>query len=189
MEKKSFSTSIKFGKYRTFLKNLTEEQKAIVKSCGFGSLLHFDCTEAPRSVAYLLAKCFDVATRTVKLQNGSSFELNAFVVHQVLGVPLGGRRIRDSASKTEKEIIANDTGTSTIALTIEQLINLVTRDLTGDKFARIFMLISLAIFLCPTSYGSASKHYYSAIAFVMDIPKYDWCSFILDWLVDGIVKF
>lgn len=93
MEKKSFSTSIKFGKYRTFLKNLTEEQKVVVRSCGFDNLLHFDCKEAPRSVAYLLAKSFDVATRTVKLQNGSSFELNAFVVHQILGVPLGGRRI------------------------------------------------------------------------------------------------
>jgi hypothetical protein len=76
-------------------------------------------------------------------------------------------------SQREREIIANDTGTGTIAPTVEQLFNLVTRKLTGDRFARIFMLISLAIFLCPTSYGSASRHYYSAIASVVDIPKYD----------------
>jgi hypothetical protein len=93
-----------------------------------------------------------------------------------------------SQREREREIIANDTGIGTIAPTVEQLFNLVTRKLTGDRFARIFMLISLAIFLCPTSYGSASRHYYSAIASVVDIPKYDWCS-ILDCLVDGIAKF
>ncbi|CAN6356369.1 unnamed protein product [Urochloa humidicola] len=51
------------------------------------------------------------------------------------------------------------------------------------------MLITLAIFLCPTNYGSTSTHYYSGIAYVEDIPKYDWCSFALDWLVTSIQKF
>lgn len=185
----SFSTSLKFGKYRAFLKSLTDGQKALVESCGFGSLLHFDCTEVPRSVAYWLAKSFDVPTRTVKLQNGSSFELNAFIIHQILGVPYGGYTISQHATKTEKEVIANDTRTTTVAPTIEHLFTLVTNDLVGDKFVRIFMLISLASFLCPTSHPSASKHYYSAIASVGDIAKYDWCSFILGWLIESIQKF
>jgi hypothetical protein len=38
------------------------------------------------------------------------FTPNAFTMHQIFGIPLGGRRIR--ASKLEKDIIANDTTTS-----------------------------------------------------------------------------
>ncbi|XP_039784504.1 uncharacterized protein LOC120651171 isoform X3 [Panicum virgatum] len=189
MEKKSFSSNLKLGKFRTLLKNLTKDQKDLVKFCGFGSILDFDCSEAPRSVSFWLAKNFDVPTRTVNLQNGSSFILNPFTVHQILGTPLGGRRVPTRASKAVKDIIGSDTGTAMVAPTVDQLFSLLNRELVGDKFVRIFMLIALAIFLCPTSYGSASSHYYSGIASVEDIPKYDWSSFVLDWLATSIQKF
>ncbi|CAL4953548.1 unnamed protein product [Urochloa decumbens] len=190
MEKKSFSSNLKLGKFRSLIKNLTKEQKDLIRSCQFGSILDFDCSEAPMSVSFWLAKRFDVQTRTVNLQNGSSFALNPFTIHQILGIPLGGRKIPTRASKAAKDVIANDTGTGSVAPTVDQLFSLLnTGDVTGDKFLRIFMLIALAIFLCPTSYGSASAHYYSGIASVEDIPKYDWCSFVLDWLVTSIQKF
>jgi hypothetical protein len=38
------------------------------------------------------------------------FTPNAFTIHQIFGIPLGGRRIQ--ATKLEKDIIANDTATS-----------------------------------------------------------------------------
>ncbi|KAG2549380.1 hypothetical protein PVAP13_9KG270313 [Panicum virgatum] len=183
----SFSSNLKLGKFRTLLKNLTKDQKDLVKFCGFGSILDFDCSEAPRSVSFWLAKNFDVPTRTVNLQNGSSFILNPFTVHQILGTPLGGRRVPTRASKAVKDIIGSDTGTAMVAPTVDQLFSLLNRELVGDKFVRIFMLIALAIFLCPTSYGSASSHYYSGIASVEDIPKYDWSSFVLDWSLSPFV--
>ncbi|RLN24399.1 hypothetical protein C2845_PM07G08980 [Panicum miliaceum] len=189
MEKESFSSNLKLGKFRTLLKNLSSDQKDLVKSCGFGSILDFDCSEAPRSVSFWLAKRFDVHSRTVNLQNGSSFALNPFTVHQILGIPLGGRKIPTKASKLMKDVIGDDTGTATIAPTVDHLFSLLNSELTGEKFVCIFMLIALAIFLCPTSYGSVSSHYYSGIVSVKDISKYDWCSFVLDWLVTSIQKF
>nr|TKW27640.1 hypothetical protein SEVIR_3G270600v2 [Setaria viridis] len=177
----SFSSNLKLGKFRSLIKNLTNEQKALIKSCGFGNILEFDCSEAPRSVSFWLAKMFDVNTRSVNLQNGSTFTITASTVHQILGIPLGGRRIPTRSTKALKDVIGSDTGTSSIAPTVDQLfISLVNSELGGDKFVRIFVLIALSFFLCPTSYGSASSHYYSGIASVEDIPKYDRSSFVLD---------
>ncbi|PUZ39406.1 hypothetical protein GQ55_9G305500 [Panicum hallii var. hallii] len=135
-----FRSNLKLGKFRTLLKNLSKDQKDLVKSCGFGT------------------KRFDVHSRTVNLQNGSSFVLNPFTVHQILGIPLGGRKISTRASKLVKDVIIDDTGTATVAPTVDHLFSLLNSELTGEKFVRIFMLIALAIFLCPTSYGSASSH-------------------------------
>ncbi|KAJ1275825.1 hypothetical protein BS78_05G166200 [Paspalum vaginatum] len=64
-----------------FLKNLTEEQKQLVKSFYLGPLLDFDCSEAPRFVSYMLARNFDAKMRTINLENESSFSINAFTVH------------------------------------------------------------------------------------------------------------
>ncbi|KAJ1261352.1 hypothetical protein BS78_09G023100 [Paspalum vaginatum] len=132
---------------KLFLKNLTEEQKQLVKSFCAGPLLDFDCSEAPR---------------------------------YILGIPIGDRTIQTKASKAVKEIISSNI--------VERLFTLVNKDLIGDKFVRVFMLITMS-FLCPTSCGSASMHHYSRIAVVEDIPKYDRCSLVLDWLIDAIHKF
>jgi len=160
----SFSSSLKLGKFRKFLRELGKDQKYLVQSCKFGSILDFDCSEAPRSVCFWLAKRFDIKTRTVNMENGQSFSINTFTVHQILGIPLGGWNICTRPTRDQRAIIAADTGTGSVAPTVEQLFSLLDIDLTEDQFIRIFMLITLSIFLCPKSYGSASAHYYSGIA-------------------------
>ncbi|RLN29046.1 hypothetical protein C2845_PM05G36550 [Panicum miliaceum] len=130
MEKKNFSSNLKLGKFRTLLKNLNKDQKDLVKACGFGSILDFDCSEAPRSVSFWLAKRFDVHSSTVNLQNRSSFVLNPFTVHQILGIPLAGRKIPTRASKSVKDVIGDATGTATVAPTVDHLFSLLNSELT-----------------------------------------------------------
>uniref|UniRef100_A0A0A9SA29 Uncharacterized protein n=1 Tax=Arundo donax TaxID=35708 RepID=A0A0A9SA29_ARUDO len=73
--------------------------------------------------------------------------------------------------------------------TVGELYELITPELGGVQFARVFMLLALSSFLCPNSRGVCSCQYYPAIINVVSIRDLDWCSFVLDWFISYVRKF
>lgn len=128
----SFSAKLKLRIFKTFLRNLTEDQKQIANSIRFGPILDLNCSTVPRYLSVRLAKNFDVNSRTVHFDNGSSFVLDAYTVHQILGIPIGGLKIPLKASKDVKEIINKDIGNGSVAPTVDHLFSLMKKDLAGD---------------------------------------------------------
>ncbi|KAE8768657.1 hypothetical protein D1007_59837 [Hordeum vulgare] len=152
-------------------------------------MLDINCSQLPRDLGVRLAIWFDCDSRTVNVPNVGNFEINPFTVHQILGIPLGGRLIDKIATSEARRVIAEDTGIHSTGPSISHLMNLLSDDLTDEKFLRIFMLILLSTFLCPTSHSCASPDYFNGIVDTDDIANYDWCSFALDWLVEKIRQF
>ena len=66
---------------------------------------------------------------------------------------------------------------------------MITPQLNGDKFVRIFLLVALGIFLCPKSSATVSHQFYESIYFVKGIRYYDWCSSVADCLHLGVMNF
>jgi len=66
---------------------------------------------------------------------------------------------------------------------------MITPQLNGDKFVRIFLLVALGIFLCPKSSATVSHQFYESIYFVKGIRDYDWCSSVADCLHLGVMNF
>jgi hypothetical protein len=173
----------------SLLGRLTNQQKNIVKSCGFGSILTLECTSLPNPLVLYLAKHYDSKSKSVKLPDGGSFKIDAILVHQILGIPYGGKKVPIKSSSRARSIILKDTNQSKIAVKIEDLRVMIDRDLGGDKFARIFLLVVLGIFLCPSSNFRVSHHFYEALSDVKKIQSYDWCSAVAESLHAGISSF
>lgn len=66
---------------------------------------------------------------------------------------------------------------------------MITPELVGDKFARIFFLIVLGIFLCPKSSPTVSHQFYESICRVREINSYDWCTAVSECLHLGLMNF
>ncbi|XP_048544743.1 uncharacterized protein LOC125523723 [Triticum urartu] len=186
---KAITTKLSLPKIRTIIKKLTPRQRDLVRARGFGTMLDINCSQLPRDLGVRLAIWFDCDSRTVNVPNVGSFEINPFTVHQILGIPLGGRLIDKIATSEARRVIAEDTGIHSTGPSISHLMKLLSDDLPDEKFLRIFMLILLSTFLCPTSHSCASPDYFNGIVETDDIASYDWCSFALDWLVEKIRQF
>ena len=88
-----------------------------------------------------------------------------------------------------RSIIANYTTPGPLAPKILDLIAMITPDLVGDIFVRIFLLVVLSIFLCPSNSTRASCHYYDGIRSVKKIKSYDWCDAVSSCLNSSLCKF
>ncbi|KAF8716769.1 hypothetical protein HU200_025861 [Digitaria exilis] len=171
------------------LDKLTKSQEAIVRDLGLGPILALKCTDIPTPLVLLLATYYDPASRSVKLPNGASFRIDAITSHLVLGIPYGGIKVPTKSSNRAKAVILKDTNQSNQAAKLNDLMSMINRNLEGDKFARIFMLIVLGIFLCPSSSSRVSHRYYEAISVVSNIKTYDWSSAVADCMHNGILSF
>lgn len=94
---------------------------------------------------------FDPKIRIMKLPQGRTFRLAHKVVNQIVGIPLGGDAVPVRPERKTRDTISKDAGAMNTAPMIDHLMSLVNKDLKGHRFVRVFMLIVLSIFLCPTA--------------------------------------
>lgn len=184
-----FTTKLSIQKFVAVVKSLSHAQRILVRSMGLDDLLDISCDRLPKSVILWVVKFFDVRTRTIHLPNGFSITVSSFMVHRVLGTPIGGKSVPSSCSEANLKFIKEETRCSGQTPSINELMDMFNESLTGDKFKRIFMLFALSCFLCPTSYDHVSPEFYEAVMKPDDIKLYDWSALILDKLVLSIYKF
>jgi hypothetical protein len=163
------------------LSQLSDEKKAIVRKLGFCSILEFQCTRNINDIFAWLINHFDVNKAAVTFENGFSFSLSPIIVYKILGIPFGWRTVQLTDSK--KQSIDLDTPS------IECLCSMLTNDLDETSFSVIFMKLLLSAFIAPNGRGSASPEYYANLSDVNDIPRFDWCTFTLNWLLAHIRNF
>ena len=184
-----FSSQFNIAKMVKLIGRLTGPQKDTVTSCGFGSILSLKCTSIPNALVLWIAKHYDPKSRQFKSSSTSSFKIDAVTVHQILGIPFGGKKVPNKSSSCAKSVILKDTNQHNQAAKIDDLIAMITPQLNGDKFVRIFLLVALGIFLCPKSSATVSHQFYESIYFVKGIRDYDWSSSVADCLHLGLMNF
>ena len=171
------------------ISNLSDEQKKIVKEINFSSILHLSCSSVPRNLFLWLAEHFETASNTVNLPHGFSFSLNSSVVHKVLGIPHTSRQIQCSTTEDSYQFMKSQFKSDGRTPSVDELVAIISPDISGDHFARAFMLLVLSSFLCPNKRNMASSKYYSSLVSVPEIKEFDWCSLVLQWLTSSIRKF
>ena len=68
-----------------------------------------------------------IPSKSVKLPGGKSFSIDASAVHQILGIPLGGKKVPTKSSSHAKSIVLKDTSGSRQATKIDDLIATVNQ--------------------------------------------------------------
>lgn len=169
--------------------NLNKDQKQVVHDLGFFDLLGMSSTHVPPKLLHWLIKHFDCTTKTLHLPNGFSFSINPSCVRKILGIPLGGLPIQNSGSLEAYQSISSEISCEGETPSVQELCNIITDDLVGHRFARVFMLLALSSFLCPNTRAVCSTRYYPPLVTVYSIKDRDWCSFVLEWMVSYIMKF
>jgi hypothetical protein len=168
------------------IQRLTPEQIELVCSIGLEHLLQLKCNFLPRGIIHWLASNFDVHSRSFDLPNGFKFMITPFCIHQVLGTPLGGRRIGKKVDDAFRCVIAQETNCKGNYPTISELDDLIKPGLDGVLFKRVFTMYSLAAFLCPSSHGAVSPDYYHVLEHPELIASFDFSTAVLDKLVASI---
>ena len=185
-----FSTKLSLQKFLSLLDKLTPDQKKDVEQMGFGFLLGLSCTELPRALVKWLVQYFMPSTRFFELPSGFKFMLNSYIVHCVLGIPLGGRVIPRVCGDEFRKHVKSQTHCAGHTPTIRELMDLIVPELDEVDFKRLFMMFAIATLLSPTSYECVSPDLFGALEGpVSDICLYDWSGAVADKLALCIERF
>ena len=122
-----FSSNFSLVKMTILVGRLSKKQKEIVIDCGFGSIVALNCSSIPNNLVIWLAKHYDSRSKSVKLPGGKSFSIDASAVHQILRIPLGGKKVPTKSSSDAKSIVLKDTSGSRQATKIDDLIATVNQ--------------------------------------------------------------
>ncbi|TVU07250.1 hypothetical protein EJB05_47298 [Eragrostis curvula] len=171
------------------ISGLSPEQVSVVNDIGFSSLLKLSCSEIPVDLYKWLAMNFDTSARALRTPNGFSFKFNNQVVKKMLGIPDGLKKVFGKGTLHSLTFIQSVVPSKNSTPSVSELCALINSEVKGSEFARLFMLLALSAFLCPNTRSVCSSRYYPAIINVAFIQEYDWCSFVLDWLVNYIRKY
>ena len=186
MAEQDFATKLSLRKFMATAQRVTLDQRQLARSMGLDHLLDLKCDTLPRGVVHYLASNFDVPSRAIELPNGFKFTITPYCIHQVLGIPLGGRTIEKKQNPALRSLIAQQTKCKGNYPTINELDNLIQPRLDGDSFKRIFTMYALTVLLCPSSHGAASPDYYHILEDPEQIGSFDFCTAVLDKLVASI---
>ncbi|KAL6602705.1 hypothetical protein ACP70R_043066 [Stipagrostis hirtigluma subsp. patula] len=181
---KTYSTRQSNKLFISVVKKLSADQKNDIIRAGFGDVLELCCTFTPKVLVCWIISHFDATSNFFTFSNGASFSINAIAVHQILGLPIGGRKIDCKSTVDASLFFKQETKCAADTPTIKELVSLITPELSGASFVRIFLLFTFATFLCPTTHRQASPRYFPPLLNVDEISSYDWSLFVSDWLLD-----
>ena len=182
-----FTTKLSLPKFLAVRRSLSPRQEKLVYEIGQGSLLDLCLDEIPRSLVVWIIRHFKPRKNIVEFPDGSSFRLNSMCTYKVLGIPIGGRLIPNKCSANFRVYIRERTQCDGQTPSINELIELLRTDLSDGDFQRYWMMFSVTVLLCPTTYDCVSPEYLSAFEGPPEeIASYDWSSVVFRKLSSSI---
>lgn len=176
------------GRLLHVLQRLSSDQKASVKSMGFGSILGLRCRTLRRSLCLWLLERFNTVRCTLEIC-GERVPLTPRDVELVMGLAASGEDVVNSGPdesilELRKKYNATNRGIS-VRLLEEQL----TSPDAGEDFKRSFVLYVLGTLLCPTARLDVSPSFLHFLTNMDVIHQYNWGKFLLDRLVREVSRY
>ncbi|PWA95445.1 hypothetical protein CTI12_AA050540 [Artemisia annua] len=168
------------------LPNLSPRQREDVTDMGFGAVLGFSIKDVPTRLSYWLLDNFD-EDRCVLNVDGKDISITRETVRDVLGIPMGNVPVEavDEADFRHPLVIEWKKQFPSMTrykhIPVEKLI--YTQQAGGWMFKLNFLVLYF------TSIGEANKNatvnlkFFNCIQDENDIPRFDWCSYVLQCLV------
>ncbi|KAL6880154.1 hypothetical protein ACP4OV_011719 [Aristida adscensionis] len=177
--------SVKY--FSDVLSSLTPHQKEVIQHYGFGSLLRFDKCIVPKRFVKWIACQVDVRSRDI-VHNGKFISFTKESANLILDLPMGGLEIK-SDSASGRKFLLSEFGKSSMP-PISFFGNMLKEEsLSDEKTFICFMIVALSSFLCLTSNIHPSSKYFVVFVDLNKVKCYDWCKYIIDWLMEMIAKF
>ncbi|KAK6128758.1 hypothetical protein DH2020_037513 [Rehmannia glutinosa] len=176
------------GRLLNVLQRLTPDQKAAVKSMGFGSILNLRCRTLRRSLCLWLLEKFNTVRRSLEIC-GERIPLTPRDVELVMGLASSGKDVVNSGpdeliAELRKKYNATNRGIS-VRLLEERL----AVPEAGEDFKRSFLLYVLGTLICPTARLDVSPSFLHFLTNMDVVHQYNWGKFLLDRLVREVARY
>ncbi|KAK9734398.1 hypothetical protein RND81_04G137000 [Saponaria officinalis] len=196
--------SVKCRAKRLFklISTLNDAQRFAVKRIGFGGLLELKFKNFPISSLRFFLDCFSDGSYVCRAPHSKEFMLSKYDVHDCFLLPLGPNELdlvptgqqKGSNSEENRELkerwrqrfrIESAKG----SIPLGKINAAIEADREGgDDFCTLWVLMCMSSFLAPTSNNGVDFKLLRAAENVNDLPKMDWCSYVIDSLVTAGVE-
>ncbi|TVU40890.1 hypothetical protein EJB05_14373, partial [Eragrostis curvula] len=186
-ELKEIFTRFSVTSFSNVISALNSDQK-VLKKYGFGSLLTFDKCHVPNKFVKWVARSVDHKSGDIIL-DGKVISLTRESLHMVLELPMGSEPF-PSNSEAGKSRVFSLFGLSSMPLTsffAEKILK--HEDMSEEQLVICFAIVVMSSFLCPNTYLKPSQKYFGVFQDIEKFLEYDWCGYIIDWLLNRIKSF
>jgi len=167
---------------------LTPENREVIENSGLGSLLLFQKCYVPNKFVKWVAELVNYRSADIVV-DGKVISLTKESVHLVLGLPMG-----------DKHFPSDPSGGKAIVLSMFEKQSLPSVKFFANKILKhqtqsdedliiCFILVAMNSFLCPNTSSVRSYRYFGIFEDINNLNQYDWCGYILDWLLDCVKSF
>ncbi|KAL2899981.1 S-adenosylmethionine synthase [Bienertia sinuspersici] len=169
MCKKPLNVNCRVEQFGLLMEGLEGEKMELVERMGFGHLKHLSGQAMNKELGYWLM------TR----------------VQCVLGIPKGEKLVpllMDDTNRVEIDKICRwfskvEYGKACISI-VEAKDYVMGEEVDVEKYRVAFLVVLLGMFLCPTTnFSSLASELTPALCAAEEANQYDWCSFVLDFLL------
>ncbi|KAL2902842.1 Protein MAINTENANCE OF MERISTEMS, partial [Bienertia sinuspersici] len=150
------------------MEGLEGEKMEVVESMGFGHLKHLSGQAMNKELGYRLMTRVNADTGELMVGDGREFTLSSAQVKCVLGIPKG-----------ERLVLLQRRGITSWGEEVDM-----------EKYRVAFLVVLLGMFLCPTTnFSCLASELTPALCAAEEANQYDWCSFVLDFLLRRVRAF
>ncbi|XP_027078993.2 uncharacterized protein [Coffea arabica] len=176
------------GRLLNVIQRLTPEQKASVKSMGFGSILGLRCRTLRRSLCLWLLERFNTMRRSLEIC-GERIPLTPQDVELVMGLAASGKDVVNSGPDDVILELRQKYNATNRGISVRLLEERLAAPEAGEDFKRSFVLYVLGTLLCPTARLDVSPTFLHFLTNVEVIHQYNWGKFLLDRLVREVARY
>ncbi|KAK9749025.1 hypothetical protein RND81_02G097400 [Saponaria officinalis] len=201
---RSQQISVKCRAKRLFklISTLNDAQRSAVKKIGFGGLLELKFKNFPISSLRFFLDCFSDGSYVFRAPNSKKFMLSKYDIHDCFLLPLGPNELdlvptgqqKGSNSDENRELKERWRQSFRIesakeSIPLGKIKAAIEADREGgDDFCTLWVLMCMSSFLALTSNNGVDFKLLRAAENVNDLPKMDWCSYVIDSLVSAGVE-
>jgi hypothetical protein len=184
---KHVNTRFNVKSFSDVIQSLDDRKKRIISSFGFGSLLEFGYCSVPLSFAAWVCCHINCKLEDIVVNN-KSIKLSPGLVHDVLGLPIGGHNILREG-EDGRHLFMSKVSSGKRASVYELKDRMRQDDLSDDDVVRIFLSLALSFFLCPSASVVLSPKYLGPLVDIAKVKEWDWSQLVFDWLMKGVARF
>ncbi|PWA36652.1 hypothetical protein CTI12_AA597780 [Artemisia annua] len=163
---------------------LKPDQKKCLIEMGFGSLIGMFADEIPTMLGYYVVDKFDPEKMELMLHDGS-IEVTAKAVHDMLGVPNGGKSIMSLEPRASDDPFIKDWKAQfqTSEIRPNDILDvIVSSNDAGRMFKMNFLMLFANTMAACESNGVCSMTVLKQISDDVHVETLDWCGFLLECL-------
>lgn len=148
----------------------------------------FDKCFVPNKFAKWLGKLVSYRSSNIVV-DGKVISMTKESVHLVLELPMTDIPfpVDSSGGKTLVLATFDKQSIPSVNFFANKILNHET--LSDGELIICFILVAMNSFLCPNSSTIPSYRYFGIFEAIHNLKQFDWCGYILDWLLDSVKSF